>query len=37
MGEPPEHKEAFVRAGIPMVTRLFSLGFLVPAESAAAL
>lgn len=31
MAEPPEHKEAFVRAGVPMVARLFSLGFLVQA------
>jgi len=30
MAEPPEHREAFVRAGVPMVTRLFSLGFLIP-------
>ena len=33
MAEPPEHREAFIRAGIPMVTRLFSLGFLVSAEA----
>ena len=31
MAEPPEHKEAFVSAGVPIVTRLFSLGFLAPA------
>jgi methylase of polypeptide subunit release factors len=31
MGDPPEHRAAFIAAGIPMVTRLLSLGFLVPA------
>ena len=31
MGDPPEHRAAFVDAGVPIVTRLFSLGFLVPA------
>jgi Methyltransferase small domain len=30
MGDPPEHRAAFVNAGVPIVTRLFSLGFLVP-------
>ncbi len=33
MGDPPEHRAAFVSAGVPIVTRLFSLGFLVPVES----
>jgi len=32
MGEPPEHREAFIKAGVPIVTRFVSLGFLTPAE-----
>jgi methylase of polypeptide subunit release factors len=32
MGDPPEHRAAFAAAGVPIVTRLFSLGFLVPGD-----
>jgi methylase of polypeptide subunit release factors len=33
MGDPPEHRAAFIAAGVPIVTRLVSLGFLAPAVS----
>jgi methylase of polypeptide subunit release factors len=33
MGEPPEHREAFIRAGVPIVTRFVALGFLAPADA----
>jgi methylase of polypeptide subunit release factors len=32
MGEPPEHREAFIRAGVPIVTRFVALGFLETAD-----